>query len=173
MQIKPQYIFGLLGEAEAEYESQFRPGRGRRKIYPYDPSLKELARFLRNNSTRAEIHLWMQLKGKFYGSYDFHRQKPLGSFIADFFCHELCLAIELDGSVHDEEEVKQRDCFKEMRLNEMGIQVLRFRNELVFACMDYVLDVIRQFIQLNNGTRIETGASLWVHLNVYTKVGMG
>lgn len=166
-------LLWMLGEDEAEYERKYRFGRGRRKIYPYDPSLKELARYLRNNSTPAEIQLWMQLKGKFDGSYDFHRQKPLGSYIADFFCHELSLAIELDGSIHDEPEVQQRDRLKERRLNEMGIEVLRFRNELIFDCMDIVLDVIRQFIQMKQGLGVDAGAFLWAYLNVYAEKKIG
>jgi very-short-patch-repair endonuclease len=51
----------------------------------YNPELKELARTLRNNSTKAEIRLWNYLKGKQLIGYDFHRQKPIDSYIADFF----------------------------------------------------------------------------------------
>jgi len=49
--------------------------------------------------------------------YDFHRQKPLDNYIADFFCHELMLAIELDGYTHLLEEVQDKDEKKEKRLN--------------------------------------------------------
>ena len=45
--------------------------------------------------------------------YDFHRQKPLDNFIADFFCHELMLVIELDGYSHNFEEVATKDGMKE------------------------------------------------------------
>ena len=41
--------------------------------------------------------------------YDFHRQKPLDNYIADFFCHELMLAIEVDGYTHTFEEVVAKD----------------------------------------------------------------
>jgi hypothetical protein len=51
----------------------------------YNPKLKDYARHLRNNSTNAEIKLWMQLKGKQMHGYDFHRQKPIENYIADFF----------------------------------------------------------------------------------------
>lgn len=76
----------------------------KRKIIPYNPNLKELARKLRNNSTQSEIRLWQYLKGKQMMGYDFHRQKPLLNYIADFFCHELALVIELDGYTHQFEE---------------------------------------------------------------------
>ncbi len=49
----------------------------KRKIIPYNPKLKELARELRNNSTKAEIILWTKLRRKQIYGYDFHRQKPL------------------------------------------------------------------------------------------------
>ncbi len=65
--------------------------RIKRNIYPYHPSLKQLAKELRNNSTFAEILLWNELKNKRLGDYDFHRQKPILNYIIDFFCHELTL----------------------------------------------------------------------------------
>ncbi len=92
----------------------------RRKIIPYNPKLKEFARQLRNNSTKSEIYLWKHLKGKQMMGYDFHRQKPLDNYIVDFFCHELMLAIELDGFSHQLDEVVEKDELKEKRLNELG-----------------------------------------------------
>lgn len=62
----------------------------------YNPKLKELARKLRKNSTRAEIKLWHYLKGRQLMGYDFHRQKPIENYIADFFCGRLKLVIELN-----------------------------------------------------------------------------
>ena len=58
------------------------------KIY-YNPALKELARELRNNMTFAEKATWRMLNGKQFKGYDFHRQKPIGEFIADFYCYDL------------------------------------------------------------------------------------
>ncbi len=84
----------------------------KRKIIPYNPNLKELARKLRNNSTKAEIILWLKLKGKQMYGYDFHRQKPLDNYIADFFCHELMLAIEVDGYSHELLDVYYKDVKK-------------------------------------------------------------
>ncbi len=80
-----------------------------RKIIPYNPRLKELARQLRNNSTKAEVFLWQKIKRKQYYGYDFHRQKPIDNFILDFFCHELMLGIEVDGYSHEVVEVYKRD----------------------------------------------------------------
>ena len=81
----------------------------KRKILPYNLKLKELARDLRNNSTKSEVILWLKLKGKQMYGYDFHRQKPIDNYIVDFFCHELMLAIEVDGYSHQLEDVYFKD----------------------------------------------------------------
>ncbi len=87
----------------------------KRKIIPYNPKLKELARQLRNNSTKSEIILWLKLKGKQVYGYDFHRQKPIDNFILDFFCNELTLAIEVDGYSHELIEVYNKDLKKRQK----------------------------------------------------------
>jgi very-short-patch-repair endonuclease len=118
----------------------------RRKIIPYNPNLKQLARSLRNNSTKSEIFLWKHLKGKQIMGYDFHRQKPIDNYIVDFFCHELMLAIEIDGYTHLHEEVQIKDATKEKRLKELGLYLLRFPDSDVFNDMENVLRVIEKYI---------------------------
>jgi very-short-patch-repair endonuclease len=89
----------------------------KRKIIPYNKNLKILARNLRNNSTLSEILLWKQLKGKQIFGYDFHRQKPIGDYIVDFYCSELLLAIEIDGSSHNEkyeDDVLRQQCLESL-----------------------------------------------------------
>ncbi len=68
----------------------------------------ENAKELRKNMTHAEKILWNHLKVKPNG-YKFRRQHPLGIYIADFYCHKLKLVIEIDGSIHDNDEVKLND----------------------------------------------------------------
>jgi len=118
----------------------------KRKIIPYNPNLKELAQKLRNNSTKAEIILWQKLKRKQMYGYDFHRQKPLGNFIVDFFCHELMLAIEVDGYSHDLLEVYNKDVKKETKLNDLGITVLRYSDYQVLKDTINVLNSIEYYI---------------------------
>lgn len=112
----------------------------------YNPILKEFARKLRNNSTKAEIRLWQHLKRDQLRGYDFHRQKPIDSFIVDFFCNKLKLAIEVDGFSHQLEEVIIKDEIKEKRLNELCIHVLRFSDEEVMNDIENVLRVIEGYI---------------------------
>ncbi|MDZ7719597.1 MAG: DUF559 domain-containing protein [Balneolaceae bacterium] len=114
----------------------------KRPIIPYNPRLKELARRLRNNSTKSEKILWQYLKGKQILGFDFHRQKPIDQFIVDFYCSELFLAIELDGYSHEHFEIAQKDKRKKKRLNELGVYLIRFWDEEIFNDLDNVLRVI-------------------------------
>jgi len=117
----------------------------KRRWYPYSPYLTKFARDLRNNCTPSEACLWQYLKGRYDGIYDFHRQKPLDRFIADFICIKLQLVIELDGSIHDSAEAQEKDRVKEEKLNQLGINVLRFRNEEVMENTSMVLDTISRY----------------------------
>jgi len=93
------------------------------KIIHYNPNLKEKARNLRKNSTLSEIILWKNIKNKSLG-YEFHRQVPLDEFIVDFYCHELNLAIEIDGNTHDYNF--EKDDARQKQLEGHGIRFIRF-----------------------------------------------
>lgn len=118
----------------------------KRKIIPYKPYLKKLARHLRNNSTKAEVILWKELKGKRMRGYDFHRQKPIDLYILDFFCHELMLGIEVDGFSHQLADVQKKDAIKEDRMKELGIHIIRFTDDEVMKDMGNVLREINAFV---------------------------
>lgn len=99
-------------------------------------TIKELARNLRKNQTDAEERLWQELRGKSLKGYKFLRQHPIiykakqGQrffFIADFYCAEMDLVIELDGKVHDHQ--KNYDYNRDFVLEGLGLEVLRIRNE--------------------------------------------
>jgi very-short-patch-repair endonuclease len=92
------------------------------RIHKYNPGLKVLARQLRQNSTLAEVILWLNLKKKTL-SYEFHRQVPIEEYIVDFYCHELELAIEIDGYTHDYNYDK--DDKRQKVLEGLGIRVVR------------------------------------------------
>ena len=78
--------------------------------------------------------------------YDFHRQKPIDNFIADFYCYKLRLIIETDGFTHQFEEVYQKDVLKEIKLKELGFTVLRFEDDEVMKEIDNVLRSIENYI---------------------------
>ena len=93
------------------------------KIIPYNPKLKEYARKLRKNSTLAEVLLWNNIKNRALGV-QFHRQVPMLNYIVDFYCHELMLAIEIDGSSHDYRYFE--DLNRQNKLEEYGVTFMRF-----------------------------------------------
>jgi very-short-patch-repair endonuclease len=113
------------------------------KIISYGPNLKELARQLRKNSTLSEVLLWNNIKKKALG-YEFHRQVPLDEFIVDFYCHELLLAIEIDGSTHDYNF--DNDNFRQTMLEKHGILVIRYLDIDIKKSMNDVLRSIENII---------------------------
>jgi very-short-patch-repair endonuclease len=107
------------------------------KIIPYNPKLKEFAKELRKNSTLSEVLLWLKIKGKVMGV-EFHRQVPIDNFIVDFYCHELMLAIEIDGSSHDEKQ--DYDQNRQLILENLGVKFIRFSDIDVKQKMGWVLE---------------------------------
>ena len=93
------------------------------KLIPYNPKLKAYARELRNNSTLAEVLLWQKIKQRALGI-QFHRQVPLLEYIVDFYCHELQLAIEIDGDSH--EYKYEYDARRQGLLEKHGVEFIRF-----------------------------------------------
>lgn len=116
----------------------------RRKFIKYNPKLKATARMLRKHSTLAEILLWNELKGKKILGYDFHRQKPIGNHIVDFFSPRLMLAIEIDGASHLDRT--QEDIKRQKELESSGIQFLRFQDIEVKKNLEGVIARIRDWI---------------------------
>ncbi|MTI87277.1 MAG: endonuclease domain-containing protein [Balneolaceae bacterium] len=117
----------------------------RNKIIPYNPKLRKLARLLRKNSTLSEVLLWQQLKGKTLGA-QFHRQVPIDNYIVDFYCHELMLAIEIDGSSHDSASAIKKDLIRQQRLESLGVSFIRFSDHEVKQQMDGVLRSLQHYI---------------------------
>lgn len=79
--------------------------------------------------------------------FDFHRQKPLGNHIVDFFCNDLMLAIELDGLTHDFPEVQVKDQDKEVSLNDLGVVLLRFNDSDVMNDFPNVIRAIETSVE--------------------------
>ena len=111
------------------------------------------AKLLRKNMTAAETVLWMHLKAGI-NDCKFRRQHPIGIYIADFYCHKAKLVIEVDGSIHNLDEVKQNDKEKETYLINNGYSVKRFTNKEVMTQAETVLEKIKNIIseKLNEAT---------------------
>jgi very-short-patch-repair endonuclease len=113
----------------------------------YNKNLKSFARKHRNDSTKAEVKLWSEIlsKKKMLG-FQFLRQRPIESFIADFFCKELKLIIETDGITHLDESVIKKDEVKELRLRDLGYFLVRFQDEEVLNDIENVRLEIEHYI---------------------------
>lgn len=78
--------------------------------------------------------------------YDFHRQKPIGNYIVDFYCFQLMLAIEIDGLIHQSEDVKFRDYIRQDKIEDYGLKFLRFSDKEVENNINGVIMTIEDFI---------------------------
>lgn len=109
------------------------------KILPYNPILKDFAKKLRKQGVLSEVLLWKKIQKKTLGV-EFHRQVPIDNYIVDFYCHELMLAIEIDGDSHLDPEVQMNDVKRQDILEKLGVNFIRFDDLDVKKKMD---DVIR------------------------------
>ena len=96
--------------------------------------------------TKAEKILWEALRNRRLNNCKFRRQHALENYVADFYCHEAKLVIELDGGIHGEQEQKEYDRDRTSVLKEDGLKVIRFKNEEVVSNLEVVLDKIRRCI---------------------------
>lgn len=103
------------------------------------------ANALKREMTEAETILWGKLRARRLNELKFRRQHPVGKFILDFYCHELKLAVEIDGSIHTIDEIQERDAGRTYMLKEWEITVMRFTNEEVLNNIDFVLKTIQSF----------------------------
>ena len=92
----------------------------------HNKTIVPTAKMLRKNMTREEKHLWYDFLRTY--AVRFSRQKVLGKYIADFYCAEAKLVIELDGSQHFTEDGKQYDAERTRFLEGYGLKVVRIPN---------------------------------------------
>jgi very-short-patch-repair endonuclease len=107
------------------------------KLYQY-------GRELRQSATKAEKILWEYLRNRNLDGLKFRRRHPIDKFIADFYCHEKKLVVELDGAVHHDKMNAQYDEARTYELKGSGIKVIRFRNSEVESNISFVLNEIRK-----------------------------
>jgi len=111
---------------------------------PLPSSTLAIARKLRKQSTDAELRLWYYLRGKRTLSLKWRRQHPIPPYVADFYCHQAKLVVELDGGQHTEAKDARREAF----ICSQGIKVIRFWNHDVLLNIEEVLDEILRVVQV-------------------------
>ena len=114
----------------------------------YNKQLQPYANKLRKEMTKAEACLWKYvLKAGMMKGFQFRRQRPVLNYIADFMCKELMLVIEVDGSIHQLEEIIKYDEKRQKVLEEAGFTVLRFTNEEVLNNIQSVHSYLEDWIE--------------------------
>jgi len=134
-------------------------------MIPYRRDLKQKARNPRKNMTDAEQRLWQHLRGKQLHGVQFYRQKPLGRYIVDFYAPAAHLAIELDGSQHNEPNGRRYDAARERWLSEQGIRVLRFDDRQALTETEAVLSAIEGALESRMGGVVASGRA-FLHIAV-------
>jgi very-short-patch-repair endonuclease len=125
-------VFGYVTGARSRVTCDMRDSR----LVPYRLRLKKPARELRRDPTPAERKLWYEFLR--YLPHKFTRQKPLGSFIADFFCSRLRMVIEIDGDSHFSADGQHYDARRSQILAALGLRVIRFTNAEVMGAFEGV-----------------------------------
>jgi cyclase len=114
-----------------------------------DHLLFKRAAELRKQQTYAEEVLWGYLRTKPFG-FKFRRQHPYLNYILDFYCHQLKLVIEADGSVHEKEDVKENDAVRQSHLEDHGLTVLRFTNDQIRNKPEDVIARIEHHLRISS-----------------------
>ena len=128
-------------------------------------TLKEVAdlrRTLRKAPTPAENYVWQKLKASQIDGLKFRRQHSYGPYVMDFYCPKLKLCIELDGEIHDTPETILHDDIRTEVLNNAGITVLRFSNQIALEHFDIVKECIIAFKQ---NPLLKTGLIKYQHID--------
>ena len=104
------------------------------------PEIINNARMLRENMTASEKLLWERLKTKQICGIRFRRQHPIFIFIADFYCHEARLVVEIDGEIHNQQI--EYDDGRSAEMEKFFIKIIRFTNYEVENKIDEVIENI-------------------------------
>lgn len=115
-------------------------------------NITEICRDLRRNSTPAEKAFWLVVRNRQFKGFKFNRQYPIifeyddekRFFVADFFCHELRLVVEIDGGIHETQ--KDYDTLRSAIISNLGFQIIRFPNTDVLKNTELVLGELERII---------------------------
>lgn len=125
--------------------------------------LKNRRQELRNNATSAEAFLWKYLSNSQLNNRKFRRQHSIENYIVDFYCPSEYLIIELDGEVHNNSIAEEKDAERDNHLKELGFNVLRFENRLVFDNLNGVLKTITENFKKSKSSPPSKGGE-WIRL---------
>jgi len=105
---------------------------------------KIFARNLRKEQTPEEAVVWEQLRNRKFMQLKFRRQHVLEGFVVDFYCHELRLAIEIDGAVHDKQ--KDYDALRQLLIESEDIRFIRITNDEIHRDINILFEKIKSLL---------------------------
>ena len=111
---------------------------------PYNAELKEKARELRKAGNLSEVLFWNAVKNKQLNQLDFDRQRIIGNYIVDFYCHEYALVVEIDGESHDHKQAY--DEARNQYLQALGLHVIHVQDIEVKKNLAGVIELVRMYV---------------------------
>lgn len=106
------------------------------------------SRTLRQRAGVAEQRVWALVRNGRIDGHKFRRQHPIGRYVADFACERLRLIMEIDGGVHDRDDVVTRDHWRRTELEGLGWTLLRFTNDQALGETARIIDAVRAHARL-------------------------
>jgi very-short-patch-repair endonuclease len=108
--------------------------------------MRDRVRILRREAGEAERRLWARLRNHGLGV-KFRRQHPIGSYVADFFCHQAGLVVDIDGGQNQREGERAWEALRSRHFEQRGYRVLRLREDAVLSDMEGALRIIEESLQ--------------------------
>lgn len=128
------------------------------KIFNNPKNLK-IRKLLRKKQTETEKIVWSKLRAKKFFGIKFFRQYGIGKYIADFYCPEFKIVIEIDGSQHFQDKNYENDKIREEYMFSLGIKTIRFSNieikENINGVLEHVKNIIDEIIINKSGDKNE------------------
>ncbi len=117
-----------------------------------DRKIKETVSYLRRNQTKAEKVFWDLVRNRRLAGKKFVRQHPIvfeyygekRFFVADFYCHDSKLVVEMDGEIHDKQ--KDYDTLRDYIINKLGISVVRISNSEIELNSEKAIQKLTEYI---------------------------
>ncbi|MBO7083145.1 MAG: DUF559 domain-containing protein [Bacteroidales bacterium] len=123
---EPTEVYDL---AQGREHTEFDGSQGVIRNQWVSPVKLDLAKYFRKHSTEYEEAVWQMLRNRQIDNLKWRRQQVIDGFIADFYCAELNVVLEIDGPIHEKEKIKEYDAYRTSVFEEKGIKTFRLRNE--------------------------------------------
>ena len=122
-----------------------KPKQSVTRFQRVNPEKLVLAKAMRRNMTLAERCFWNAVRANKIDGMHFHRQQVIDGFIADFYCGDQRLVVEIDGGIHETQ--KDYDNKRETALKKNGLRVIHFSNQEVINNIDLVIQKLKIYVR--------------------------